>query len=312
MSSFAPSVDILLATYNGERFLAAQLESLERQTFRSWRLLVRDDGSKDGTRAVLEEFRARHPEAVHFIEDGDSRLGAAGNYGRLLAASTADYALFCDQDDVWLPDKIESLLVLAVAHERPDHPLLIHSDLEVVDSDLRVRESSFWRYQFIRPERCEWSRLLVQNVVTGCASLINAPLRRAALPIPAEAVMHDWWLALVAAVSGEIKWTEKVTVRYRQHDSNDTGAKRWGVNHWLNHSDAVFRSTNYREKTRAYQRQAAALAAHHVGMSESIRRVAAEFSELDRMGYLQRVRFVRRHEIMKTGVLRNLMWLRNL
>lgn len=313
MSPAAPSVDILLATYNGERFLAGQLESLERQTFRGWRLIARDDGSSDATRTLLAEFRARHPAAVRLIEDGDARLGPVGNYGRLLQRSASDYVLFCDQDDVWEPGKIESLLGLARAEERPGVPLLVHSDLTVVDRDLRVIAPSFWHYQFIRPERCQWPRLLVQNVVTGSASLLNAALREAALPIPREAIMHDWWVALVAAATGDIRWTETPTVRYRQHGANDTGAKRWGVHHWAGQADTLFRPSVHREKIRAYQRQAAALAVHRgAAIPESVRAVLEGFAGLDQLGYLRRVRFLWRHGVMKTGALRNLLLLKNI
>lgn len=313
MSPAARSVDILLATYNGERFLGEQLQSLERQTFGAWRLIARDDGSTDATRTLLGEFRARHPAAVQLMEDADSRLGPVGNYRRLLENSAADFGLFCDQDDVWHPDKIESLLTVALAHERAAVPLLVHSDLEVVDRDQRMLAPSFWRYQFIRPERCQWPRLLVQNVVTGCAALLNAPLRRAVLPIPADAIMHDWWVALVAAASGEIRWTAAPTVRYRQHGANDTGAKRWGASHWLDRADALFQPGAYRGKNRAYQRQAAALAGHRsAAIPPAMRAVLEEFAGLDRLNYVRRARFVWRHGIMKTGALRNLLWLSQL
>ena len=300
------SVDILLATYNGGRFLAEQLQSLERQTFRSWRLIARDDGSTDATRALLADFQARHPAAVRLIEDSGARLGAAGNYARLLQAMTADFGLFCDQDDVWQPDKIESLLTMALAHERPGVPLLVHSDLAVVDQDLRLVAPSFWRYQFIRPERCQWSRLAVQNVVTGCACLFNDALRRAALPIPPEAIMHDWWLALVAATVGDIRWTDAVTVQYRQHDGNDTGAKAWGPVYLRRHAAAFFRRRDFQEKVRLYQRQAGALAAHGgLSLAASTRAGLHEFAHLHTRSYPGRVGVLLRHRILKTGLWRN-------
>ncbi len=304
------NVDILLATYNGGRFLSEQLRSLEQQTVDSWRLLVRDDGSTDGTRAILAEFQARHSSAVTWIDDGGGRLGPAGNYGRLLENSTADYVLLCDQDDIWLPDKIEQLLALALAHERPGVPLLVHSDLEVTDGESRLLAPSFWRYQYINPAHGTWPRLAVQNVVTGCACLFNAALRRAALPIPAEAIMHDWWLALVAAAAGEIHWTATPTVRYRQHAANDTGAKRWGTEYWLQRSPTLWRRDFYRRKFQGYREQAGALARRTAApVPDQIRIALGEFAALDRLSYLQRVRFLGRHGIAKTGVLRNLVML---
>src|SRR5829696_7008565 len=96
------TTDILLATFNGARFLPEQLASIEAQTHGGWRLIVRDDGSDDGTRSIIEAFAERHGERVRFLRDGRSQLGACGNFAALLEASDAPYFMFCDQDDVWL------------------------------------------------------------------------------------------------------------------------------------------------------------------------------------------------------------------
>lgn len=309
----AEPIEILLATYNGAQFLAPQLDSIERQTIRSWRLMVRDDGSTDSTGGILADFRRRHPDRVRLVEDTAGRLGALGNYGRLLELSAAEYVCFCDQDDVWMPDRIERLLGCAEARVGKPGPLLVHSDLEVVDRDLQTVAGSLWRYQYIRPERCRWQQLLVQNVVTGCASLLNRDLRDAVLPVSRDAVMHDWWIALVAASVGEIRWVKTPTVRYRQHGANDTGAKPWGMRHWVAKSDELFRPLTFRQRIQAYRRQAAALAAHRSApIPEAERDILTEFAALDRRNYPTRLRFVVRHGIMKTGLLRNLIFLRSL
>ncbi|MEO6005711.1 MAG: glycosyltransferase family 2 protein [Opitutus sp.] len=308
MSTSTTTVDVLLGTYNGARFLPEQLTSLENQTFRNWRLIARDDGSSDATRAVLADFKARHPNSVILVEGESGRLGSTGNFGRLLAESTADFGLFCDQDDVWQPNKIEQLLALAEEHSLRDAPLLVHSDLEVVDRDLHLVAPSLWRYQFIRPANCRTSRLLVQNVVTGCACLFNAALRRAALPIPPEAIQHDWWLALVASAAGKIRWTNVPLVRYRQHGDNDTGAKAWNPTYLRNHARQFFQRGAFQKKILAYQRQAEALIGHpsfglfSFGSQATVR----DFATMGTRRYPGRVGVVLRHRILKTGVLRNL------
>jgi glycosyltransferase involved in cell wall biosynthesis len=307
MPPSARSVEIVLATYNGERFLPEQLASLERQTFVAWRLIARDDGSTDGSRSCLAAFRARHPEKVQLIEDTDSRLGPTQNFGRVLARTSADFVLPCDQDDVWAPDKTAKLVELAVRRERPGVPLLVHSDLAVVDEALRPIAGSFWAYQFIRPERCRWPQLLVDNVVTGCASLINRPLCEAALPIPPEAILHDRWLALVAALTGEIHWLAEPTVQYRQHARNDTGANAWSVGQAAAHGGRLRKSGEYRRRIAAYRRQAAAAADLSATFRDpNARAVLREFATLGDRPYPGRVRFLLRHRIMKTGLLRNL------
>ena len=306
MSLSTKNVDILLSTYNGGRFLEEQLHSIESQTHGAWRVIARDDGSTDETRALLADFQTRHPMKVEFMGDSGLRLGAISSFHRLLQHSTAEYALFCDQDDVWRATKIEQLLSLAQMHECDGAPLLVHSDLEVVDQNLRPLAASFWHYQFINPANCQCSRLLVQNVVTGCACLFNAALRRAALPVPPEAIMHDWWLALVAAVVGKIHWTGETTVRYRQHASNDTGAKHWGPCYLFDNAASFFHRRAFREKILAYQRQAAALALHKgLSISEDTRTMLRKFAVLHTRSYPTRVSILLRHHIIKTGLIRN-------
>jgi glycosyltransferase involved in cell wall biosynthesis len=306
------SVEILLASCNGEPYLAEQLRSIERQTFRDWTLLARDDGSRDSTREVLAAFRERFPKQVKIIEDGAGRLGAAGNFAQLLRRSSASYVFFCDQDDVWHETKIDRLIALA-ASAPAGRPVLVHSDLEVVDRRGAPIASSFWRYQRIAPERCAWQQLLVQNVVTGCAAMINAPLRDAALPIPAAAIMHDWWLALVAAIAGEIRWLPEPTVRYRQHGGNDTGAKKWGFNQWQYTMSALAGSANYQRGLMRARQQAVALANHPgLTLAPSVRSTLLEFGGLRARPWARRLSFVRRHGIAKNGAVRNLVFWRNL
>jgi glycosyltransferase involved in cell wall biosynthesis len=225
-----PTVDILLATFNGARFLPELLESIEGQTHRDWRLIVRDDGSTDCSLSIIEGFAQRHGDRVRVLRDGRDRLGACANFAAVLEASDASYFMFCDQDDVWLPEKIAGLLrSMRQVEERQgaETPILVHSDLIVVDDELHVLHPSFWRYSRLldlsAPRRP--ARVIVQNFVTGCASIGNAALRRAALPMPTEARLHDCWVALVAALLGEIAEYEVPTLLYRQHQSNDIGAK---------------------------------------------------------------------------------------
>src|SRR5262245_2756191 len=174
----SPDIEILLATYNGARFLDVQIESLLRQRDVSFRILVRDDGSTDETPAIIERYRRSRPETFRVLSTSGN-IGAAGNFSALLAHSEAPYAALCDQDDVWAPHKLrvlcETLREMEARHGA-DTPLLVHSDLEVVDESLRVLHSSHWRYIGSDPEHTNLARLLIRNSVTGCASLINRAL----------------------------------------------------------------------------------------------------------------------------------------
>lgn len=225
-------IDILLATYNGEKFLEQQLDSLLKQDYDNWHLFIRDDGSAAATLNIIRQYKERYPNKVTVISDTRGNLGPAGSFSVLMQESVADYIAFCDQDDVWMPNKLSiQLRAMKEAEEQcaAGCPVLVHSDLVVVDEKLRVMSESFWKHQNLDPQgSARINNLLVQNFVTGCTCLINRPLVDLVGYVPDRAIMHDWWIALVAVLTGKIVSLSEPTVKYRQHGSNDTGAIKWG------------------------------------------------------------------------------------
>jgi len=223
------SVVIVLATYNGAPWLEAQVRSLQAQDHQAWRLLVRDDGSTDGTPALLARLAGEEPRLS--VLESPGRLGVVGNFGALLEAGRAagaDYLLPCDQDDVWHPAHVSRALALVRRLEEVHGrawPLLVHSDVEVVDAALRPLHPSLLGTlgHGHEPDR-PLPFLLAQNFVTGCASLANRALLELALPLPPGCPMHDWWLALCAASAGALGFDPTPGVRYRQHGVNQVGA----------------------------------------------------------------------------------------
>jgi len=220
---------ILLATYNGADFLPEQLESILSQAD-GWELLVRDDGSIDGTQELIRNQAAEGAPIV-FIDDGQPQLGARGNFAQLLEIAKekgADYCALSDQDDLWLPAKMaEQLNQMKLLEQKfPRCPILLHADLEVVNQNIDTIHHSFMSYQKIHHESSNpLNVLLCQNFVTGSTIMINQPLMEVALPIPEKALMHDWWLALCAAAFGRLEYCPKPLVKYRQHGNNAIGAK---------------------------------------------------------------------------------------
>ncbi len=224
-------VCILCATYNGAPYLAQQIASIQAQSHRRWRLIVRDDGSRDDTVAVVAAFAAAD-DRISLMQDEQGNQGPAQNFGRLMehpAARAATCLMFADQDDVWHPDKISRSLAALTAAETAhgkQTPILVHTDLQVVDASLRVIHPSFIKQQRLCPRRQSPLRsLLVRNFATGCTFMFNGPLRALACPLPAQAVMHDWWLALCAAVAGHLEFVPSATMDYRQHAANQVGAR---------------------------------------------------------------------------------------
>lgn len=218
--------DILMTTYNGAQYLDTQLESLFSQGISDFRLIIRDDDSRDGTDSILTEWQRRYPDRIE-ITAGLPHTGQPGwNFLSLLQVSQADYIMYCDQDDVWMPHKIEKSLtaIRAAEQKHPDTPILLHTDLVVSDADLKPIAPSFMRYQNLDPSYQSLPRLTVQNNVTGCTVLMNRPLRDI-MRVPPQPVLHDWWAALTAAAFGHIVYIGLPTVYYRQHSQNAIGAK---------------------------------------------------------------------------------------
>ena len=301
-------VEILLATYNGARYLREQLESLQNQTYNDWILIARDDGSTDGTLEILRNFSARNPGKLRLIEDTDRGLGAKGNFARLLEHATARYVAFCDQDDVWLPNKLE--LSMAKMLELENHygsqtPLLLHTDLEVVDAELARVAESYWKYQHLWPQSpSHWKRLMVQNTVTGCTALANRSLYLLARPVAIEAIMHDWWLALVASLFGRIEAIDSATVRYRQHGQNDTGAQAWGMGVVLSKLSNL---AEVRQSVRDTQGQVSVvLQRYEDQMDERVRSLMAGYAGLADKPLWQRKRFIVEQGLWMNGWVRNL------
>jgi hypothetical protein len=223
-------VEVLLATYNGERYLREQIDSILTQDYPNVRVLARDDGSQDGTVAVLNEYESRFPGRVRVLRSGSATGSAKDNFLLLLQASTALYVCFSDQDDVWLPHKVTVTMGCMDRLESrwgTKLPLLVFTDLRVVDENLRTLHDSFWKHEKLDPGRVHrFGALLGQNVVTGCTALLNRTLVELALRMPAEAYMHDQWVALVASGMGKAMAFEAQTVLYRQHHRNVVGSRQ--------------------------------------------------------------------------------------
>jgi glycosyltransferase involved in cell wall biosynthesis len=214
------AIDILLAVYNGENFLRPFLDSLVAQTFRDFRLVVSDNRSSDRTVSIIEEYRGTlaHPPCV--LPLPGAFASAHANFSRVTEAGEAPYVMYADADDVWHRDKIEKTFSAMRHAERQygaSEPILVHSDLAVVDEKLGRLHPSFWRYQFIDPGRTALNQLLLQNCVTGCTVMLNRPLLELGKPIPPEACAHDHWYALVASAFGHIAVIPEPLIQYRQH-----------------------------------------------------------------------------------------------
>ncbi len=220
-------IDILLAVYNSEKYLAQQLDSIFSQTYTNWRILIVDDYSSDKTCNIIEKYKQKYPEKIVLYKNSRNVGNPALNFFKLLKMSTSEYAMFCDHDDVWLCDKIELTLIAMKQKEsqNPDLPILVHTDLKVVDRNLNVLAESMILAQKLNPNAKTLKQLVVQNNVTGCAAMLNRKLVLMAASVPKGAVIHDWWVALTASAFGAIEFVNRPTILYRQHGANQVGFK---------------------------------------------------------------------------------------
>lgn len=237
-------IDILMATYNGMPYLREQIESIIGQTYADWNLLISDDCSSDETVAVIEEYVQRDSRIK--LVSSESRYGCAkSNFINLVKYSSAEYAMFCDQDDVWLPNKIELTIgcmhELEKSHERAA-ALLVFTDMFVVDENLSVIADSFEALSNIDPERVLFRQLLAQSVGAGCTMMIN----RVLIGLLNESsdvenmIMHDWWASLIAACFGSIGHVAVSTSLYRQHSDNSVGAVEYApIRKLVDHTSMV-------------------------------------------------------------------------
>jgi glycosyltransferase involved in cell wall biosynthesis len=218
-------VSVVLATYNGERFLRDQLDSLAAQSSPPGELIVADDASEDRTADLVAAFARRAPFPVRLLTGAD-RLGTSGNFERGLRAAHCDIVALCDQDDVWEPAKLSAL-----SREFSGDVNAVASDAALIDEEGRTLPGTLWarsgldRSLPLRPPRSTTLRLLLrENHIAGATALVRREIVQRALPIPPGAV-HDYWLLLHAALSGTIVFDRRPLVRYRQHEASQIGAR---------------------------------------------------------------------------------------
>lgn len=218
-------VAILLATYNSEQRLRILLDSIIWQTYSNWMLFIHDDGSTDNTLSILEEYQSRE-ERICVLKDYSRRRGAMGSFMWLLEKAEADYYMFCDHDDIWLPFKIEQTIQFLLSKEKKGLPICVHTDLAVVDEKYNVIYNSLWKKSKVNPKWGEKLRYLrIANCVTGCTMMFNSIAKEVCFPVADNIPMHDWWVAYKVVENGGIlTHLNKSTILYCQHGNNEVGA----------------------------------------------------------------------------------------
>lgn len=228
-------INILMSTYNGATFLHQQIDSIINQTYTNWRLIIRDDGSSDGTLKIIENYTSSYPEKIKIVDKGASNLGSSKSFERLLDFVKSDYFMFSDQDDVWCTDKIErtfnEMLRIEALYGK-NVPLMVCTDAKCIDSDGKeLCESFFASQKFIDTTKNDIS-LLALNVVQGSTTLMNKKVIELVRPFP-DYVQHDQWIAVITAHYGKISYIHERLLLYRQHGNNVLGALNIGFSYFM-------------------------------------------------------------------------------
>lgn len=309
------TIGICLATFNGARFLQAQLDSIAAQTHRGWKLYVRDDGSNDGTGECVAAFAARHPDRVVVIRDGLGRLGPLANFARLMEIVPEPYVAFSDQDDVWRPARLaRSLSRLRALEARvpAGTPAMVHADRRLIDARGAEIAPSYWRSRGLDAARFDFGSCLSFCLAAGSTMLVNRPLLDLAVPVPPAARMHDCWVELLAHAFGVVDAIDEIALDHRRHGKNASGpgtdndsrrARRW-------HARALrlWRGRSVQRRiAAACLAQAAALLRHHgPALPASKRRQLEAFVSLPAQSFAARARTLSKVGAMGPGPVRML------
>lgn len=212
-------VTILMSIYNGAKYMREQIDSILAQTYTDFHLIIRDDGSTENVRSIIESYSDLR---ITYIE-GENQGPCKSFFSLLTMASDAQYIFFSDQDDVWYPNKIETMLTEIRMYN--DEPAMVFSDFSMIDENGNQTNESYAQYAHLRIPSCNVGveQLIPQPYVFGCASVINRKLADIVCDPPEGIEMHDCWIALTAASVGKLIYLPKQTIAHRFHSSNVTG-----------------------------------------------------------------------------------------
>lgn len=298
-------VSIVMATYNGERYLKEQIESILSNTYSNWTLEICDDGSADKTVSIGKEYEERFPDRIK-VHQNSKNLGVVLNFLEGARRADGDYVMFCDQDDVWLKDKIDKTLKFMLNTEE-EHgqavPISVFSDAKVVDEHLQEINSSFHKSNKLNCTKLDLAHILMENKLIGCTIMFNKALKEKLDQLPKKARVHDWWIGLIAASFGKIAYFSETTILYRQHGHNVIGNQDYTgyvANRlkYLNKQKHVLKQTQEQadEFFRIYQST----------LNTSSAVIIQEFSQLNNKNWFARRIVALKYGFFKTGIIRNI------
>jgi len=243
-----PLLSIVMATYNGEKFLSQQLDSIINQYYTNIELIIGDDCSTDNTLNIIKAYQEKH-EFIKLYKN-TSRLGFVKNFEKAISLSTGDYIALSDQDDIWHPDKLTTNMEKILQKELicPNSPIMVHSDLELIDEKNNLLGASYFKLKHYNlKENKDLGHILGPCGVMGNTILFNQYLKKKILPFPEDLEFHDYWIALVNELIGTRVTVNQPLLKYRLHTKNTSNTY-----HKLNEDSAIYqiKSVFQRSKTK--------------------------------------------------------------
>lgn len=301
-------IDIILSSFNGEKYIAEQIESIMDSEYCDFKLFVFDDRSSDNTARIVKKYIGEYPDKI-FLAENIENMGFCKNFLEGLKYASriapADYYVFCDQDDIWLEKRLDVCLTrmheLEEAHGT-ETPLLLFTDAVLVDGDCNSLGTTFFKADRLNTRDLTLPGLLMENRCIGCTSFMNAALADRLEEYDKRIRYHDWWMALIAAAFGVVDYVDVPTILYRQHGDNEVGQKSFFeyVRSRAGRKDDARRRLQLTiEQTKAFYHT------YKDVLKRREKRVIREFIALGKAGPFERRRLIIRNGFYKSGFLRN-------
>lgn len=297
------TVKIIMAAYNGEKYLREQMDSLLGQTYPFIQIEVCDDGSHDGTCDIIREYEKNDSRVS--LHRNEENKGYVKNFLEAVQRSEEPYVMLCDQDDIWNPDKVEITLRAMKEEEKqyPQKPILVYTDAVNYDSETQKTTGCFHENSHLDTKKVDTAHLFMENKVIGCTVMVNHRIVSYLKELPEQIRVHDWWLALICSHFGRIVYLREPTLLYRQHSGNLIGGSSYG-SYVKQRLASVQRQ---REVLQASYRQGDAfLRLYGDEMSETQREIAEKFAGMSDAGWWSRRRYMLKYGFTKSGFVRNL------
>ena len=307
-------IAIIMGTYNGEKYIKEQIGSILAQDYKEWKLFIFDDGSRDDTEAIVNEYIKIYPGKIYFFKNKDN-YGPAGNFfngikeAAVMLAPDAEYFCFSDQDDVWVEDKLSRSLVKIMQIE-DGGPALVFSDVAITDKNLTITADSYFEAEKVDKTKISLNYLLMENKLIGGTVMVNRALVNLELKaeetglIPyKKAKMHDWWFGLLAAAFGNIGYVEGFTEYYRQHGNNVVGGESF--NSYLKSRISKIDEIRHRIDENISQGEEF-LKYFGEMLAEPELSIVKEFVSLRTKGFLDKRVSIIKNRFLKSGLIRNI------